>query len=201
MTEGSFSLHSAAITDVVFLLGLLPESLTPISVAEMHMYAYLANVGALHRGVPISEWGYRFAVTSTGFPFSDSLASATENLIRRSIVSLDERQLSPDGMFDDEREVLESLAQSRRRKEWLEDALMCVLHLPQGAVRHAINRTPGMLVSLRFRRASALLRDKEIEEIYDEFELVHDVLGSDTVDALQPLVVWLSSRVIAHRSA
>ena len=65
--------------------------------------------------------------------------------------------------------ILESLRQSERRKEWLADAFACALNLPQGAVRDAINRSPGVALSLRLRRASVLLKETDVEEIYDEF--------------------------------
>ena len=51
MTSVRHSLQSAALTDVMFLVGLAPSSIAPISVAELHLYAYLANLVALNRGV------------------------------------------------------------------------------------------------------------------------------------------------------
>ena len=73
--------QSAALTDVVFLVGLTPSSLAPISIAELHLYAYLANLVALNRGVPLSDWGYSFSVTAEGFPFAYDLEEARENLV------------------------------------------------------------------------------------------------------------------------
>ena len=93
MTGNESSLHSAALTDVVFLVGLTPSSLAPISIAEMHLYAYLANLIALNRGVPVAEWGYGFSVTAEGFPFAHDLEAARANLIGRSIIRENDRGL------------------------------------------------------------------------------------------------------------
>lgn len=192
------SLQSSALTDAVFLVGLTPSSLAPISIAEMHLYAYLANLISFHRGVPVAEWGYTFAVTAEGFPFAHELEKARTNLIGRSIIREDDRGLWPeDELLGAEVSVLESLRQSGRRKEWLTDAYACALNLPPGAVRDAINRSPGVAVSLRLRRATALLRQRDVEEIYEEFALIRKVLGPESEDVLQPVVVWLSGRVIA----
>lgn len=198
MKSGSYAMQSAAATDVVFLVDLAPASLTPVSIAEMHLYAYLANLVALNRGVPVSEWGYRFAVTTDGFPFAHALAEATVNLVGRSVLLVDDGHVRRDDLFDSEYGILNCLVQSSRRKSWLEDAFACALHLPRGAVREAINQSPGLATRLRDRRASVLLKEEEIEEIYDEFELVKEVLGAEAEDLLQPVVVWLSARVVSQ---
>lgn len=192
------SLRSAAVTDVVFLVGMAPASLAPVSIAELHLYAYLANLVALHRGVPVSDWGYRFAVTTEGFPFADALAEATENLAQRSVVEVEGGRVKSAELFGGEFGVLDGLAQSARRKSWLGAAIACALHLPRGAVRDAINRTPGVATSLRHRRASSLLESTEIEEIYSELAAVRKVLGEGSEDLIQPVVVWLSARVVAQ---
>ena len=192
-------LQSEALTDVVFLVGLAPSSIAPISVAELHLYAYLANLVALNRGVPVSDWGYAFSVTTEGFPFAYELEEARKNLGRRSIIYEDSGCLRPDeDLFSAEVSVLDSLAQSSRRKEWVSDALACALNLPRGAVRHAINHSPGVAANLRHQRASALLKEADIAAIYNEFALIRDVLGPDSGDLLQPVVVWLSARVISE---
>ena len=191
-------LQSAAWTDVMFLIGVAPSSLAPVSIAEMHLYAYLANVVALAGGAPVSDWGYRFSITVNGFPFAHDLEIARENLVLRSIVREEGGHLWPgDNLFEAEISLLEQLVQSGRRKAWLGDALACALQLPRGAIRDAINHSPGVATSLRDRRASALLKEAEVEEIYGEFKLVRDVLGPKVEDLLEPVVVWLSARVMA----
>ena len=191
-------LQSAALTDVMFLVGLAPSSISPISVAELHLYAYLANLVALNGGTPISDWGYAFSVTTEGFPFAHELEVARENLGRRSIVREEEGYLRPEeDLFLAEVSVLDSLVQSARRKEWLNDALACVLNLPRGAIRDAINHSPGVAISLRHRRASALLKEADVATIYSEFALIKKVLGPESCGSLQPVVIWLSARVLS----
>ena len=193
-------LQSAALTDVMFLVGLAPSSIAPISVAELHLYAYVANLVALNGGMPISDWGYAFSVTTDGFPFAHDLEAARENLGRRSIVHEEEGYLkTEEDLYLAEASVLNNLVQSARRKEWLNGALLCVLNMPKGAIRDAINHSPGVAVSLRNRRASTLLREADVATIYDEFALIREVLGSESYDSLQPVVIWLSARVLSAK--
>lgn len=72
---------AAAYADVVLLIGLAPSSLTPISVPELHLYAYLGNLIAFSEGQPASDWGYRFSVTREGVPYSQDLEMARRNLV------------------------------------------------------------------------------------------------------------------------
>ena len=199
MNSSIYPLQSAALSDVVFLVDLAPSSLTPVSISEMHLYAYLGNLVALNRGVSTSDWGYRFAVTTDGFPFAHELKNATDSLAERSVVVVDNSRLRPgEDLFEKEVSFLDGLSQCARRRTWLADAYACALHLPRGAVREAINQSPGMAASLRRRHASELLGKPDIEEIYNEFALVRNVLGSGAEEGLQPLVVWLSSRVVSQ---
>ena len=198
MTRTQSSLQAAAVTDAMFLVGLAPSSLTPVSIAEMHLYAYLGNLVAFNAGVPVSDWGYSFSVTSGGFPFANALEDATENLVCRSIVLADVDGLQRgDNLFDEEMSVLAGIVQSARRRNWLRAALACALQLPHGTVRDAINHSPGMVASLRHRRVSTLLERADLDEIHEEFALIRTVLGPQADDLLQPVVVWLSARVIS----
>ena len=191
--------NQPALIDVVYLVGLAPSSLAPISIAEMHLYAYLANLVSLNRGLPVSDWGYAFSVTAEGFPFAHDLEEARANLMQRSIIGADERGLRAEEDFlEAEMAVLDGLVQCARRRDWFNDAFACALNLPKGALRDAINRSPGVADSLRHRRASALLKDADVETIYDEFALIKEVLGPEAENFLQPIVVWLSGRVLAE---
>lgn len=187
---------SAALADVTFLVGLAPTSISPITVAELHLYAYLGNLTALKAGSPISDWGYRFSITESGFPFSYSLDEARNNLITRSVIWNEPKGLVPnEERYELELALFNQLSQSARRKVWLKTALDCVLNLPSGSIRYAINKTPGVSVNLRDRRTSMLLKDSDIENIYDEFKIIDEILDKNEQNVLQPMILWLSARI------
>lgn len=196
------SLQSAALTDVMFLVGLAPSSIAPITVAELHLYAYIANLVALNGGIPIADWGYAFSLTSDGFPFAHDLEAARENLGRRCILREQNGCIIPEeDLYSAEMSIIESLVQSVRRKEWLIGALACVLNLPKGATRDAVNQSPGVAASLRQGRATALLQDGDVATIYTELAQVKAVLGDESYDSLQPVVIWLSAYVLSNKWA
>jgi hypothetical protein len=196
MTE--YNISSAAYSDVVLLLGELPASLKPVSIAELHLYLYLANLLALARGMPLADWGYRFAITSDGFPHAEVLDHVIASLRAASVIEVKAGYVSASQpRFRDEFEFLMSLVQSSRRREWLRTTALCVLNLPKGVIRGAINNSPGFFVHFQQGRVASLLDDADRIDLYDEFALIQGVLGEAAEDHLQPAIVWLSAKVMA----
>ena len=191
-------LMSNAHTDVVMLVGDAPRSISPMSVPELHLYAYLGCLLALLDGVPVADWGYRFTVTREGMPFSADLETARDRAIRRGVIVLKEWRLIEQGgeRFEEEFKLYCELAQSARRRPWLRAAVQCGLALPVGAIRDAVNRSPGVMEGLRDGRARVLFDYDDVESLYVEFETVRKVLGESGGQLLQPAILWLSARVL-----
>lgn len=196
MLERSFP--SVAQSDILFLFGSMPLSLLPLTIAEIHLYTYLANLIALNKGFSINDWGYRFAVTKDGFPFSESLRLAFYNLVDRSILIQGNRGVyfPSDQFFKTEYDLVTSLKMSNQRRDCVETAAHCVLNLPAGTVRSAINESPGVLMAIRNRQVTTLLKETDLSLIYAEFDEVKKIISGNVDDLLQPAVLWLSARVL-----
>ena len=182
----------------MFLIGDAPSSLVPMSVSELHLFAYLGCLLALFKGSPVSEWGYRFSVTREGFPFSAEFEVARKLLIRSSIVEIDDQGLMrPDpSRFDAEFGIHLVLRQSARRRYWLKIATQCALALPVGSIGHAIGRSPGFSQFGRHPQSHSLLEEGDVGLLYDEYKAVQSILGDDAKDLLSPAIIWLSARVL-----
>ena len=184
--------------DVISILQAAPASILPMSIVELHLYSYLSCVLALFRGVPVSEWGYHFSVTSEGFPFSAELDAAREVASFRGFVVEDAQGLiEPDPYnLPAEFRALCRLPSLAGRREWLEAATNCALAFPIGAIRFAINQTPGMAVPIGLGQRSVLFQEDDVALLYDEYRAVSEVLDPGTQDLLSPAVLWLSARVL-----
>lgn len=184
--------------DALAILGDAPASIVPMSIVEMHLYAYLGCVLGLFRGNPVAAWGYSFAITTEGFPYSVQFDEARQVLLFRGLATQnDEGLLEPDSenMQIEMEEVL-SFSQYGTRRDWLRTATNCALAFPVGAIRHAINRSPGVEAPLRLGQRRQLLQTDDVELLYDEHEAVRKVLGPEVQDLLSPAVLWLSARVL-----
>jgi hypothetical protein len=184
--------------DALAIMNDAPASVVPLSVNEMHLYSYLGCVFALFKGKPVAEWGYPFAITSDGFPFSVELDQAREMLCSAGIVELDNdgRMRARPGELGEELNTVLSVGPWQSRRPWLRAATECALALPIGSIRHAVSRSPGVASSFLLGQRARLLEPTDATLLYEEYGIVSSVLGADTQDMLSPAVIWLSARIL-----
>ena len=193
-----------AYADVLVLLNDAPASVLPISVNEMHLYSYLGCILALFKGKPVANWGYRYAITSEGFPWSADFDNARETLCATGLVQVDDQGLMtpwPSAELTAELEFVASVDSLAERRPWLRTAVECALALPVGSIRSAINRSPGVATPFFLGQRGQLLEDAATSLLYEEYAVVSQVLGTEVQDILSPAVVWLSARVLRKEEA
>lgn len=185
--------------DALVIVNDAPSSLLPMSVLEMHLFSYLGCVLALFQGKPLGNWGYGYAITSEGYPFSAELDEARHIAVSRSLL-----QISPQGLLsipstdlDKEVESLLNLKlEWQERRQWMNVATQCALALPVGSVRYAIGQSPGLATSLKLGQRKFLLEQNDINSLYSEYKIITDILGPGARDLLSPAVIWLSAKVL-----
>ncbi|HEP8042938.1 hypothetical protein ACOWPK_19605 [Pseudomonas aeruginosa] len=192
-----------AYCDALFIVNDAPSSVLPISVVEMHLFSYLGCILALFQGSPLGRWGYRYAITTEGFPFSAELESARNKATSSGLFSVDDNgMLGRTSRLAEESDALASIGESwRQRREWLRAATACALALPVGSIRYAINQSPGLVSSLRLGQKRALLQGDDVSQLYEEYGVIRSVLGEQARDVLSPAVIWLSAKVIRDQEA
>jgi len=180
-----------------------PASIVPMTVIEAHLYAYLGCILGLFKGQAIGDWGYAFAVTSEGFPFSVQFETARSVIVARGLINEDGQ-----GMMSARRDELVAeidslltLGSWADRRLWLHAATQCALALPVGSIRNAIGQTPGLGASVRLGQRRHLLQTDDVELLYEEYGIVSSVLGADVKDLLSPAVIWLSARILRMEDA
>lgn len=190
-------INPEAYFDALAIMGDAPRSLIPMSIVEMHLFSYLSCILALFRGLPIGDWGYSYAVTAEGFPFSAEFEDARQATVVRGLTtSMDSGLLQPlQPETSDELDIVLRIGSWGQRRVWIGAALQCALALPMGSIRHAIAQTPGMAASLRLRQKRHLLDVDDVSLIYEEYKIVDAALGG-AEDLLSPAVIWLSARIL-----
>ena len=189
-----------AFGDCLAVVAMAPKSVIPVSVIEMHLFAYLACILALFGGKPVAEWGYRFALTKEGFPFSPKLEEA-----RNAAVDLGLLVFHPDATMSGnspdlskEMKLLMELTNFSDRCTWIKTATECTLALPLGSIRFALESLPSIRAATKLSQNHALLQQYEIDQLYDEYAFVSKALEGDAVDPLSPAVIWLSARLLEN---
>jgi len=189
--------------DAVTIMADAPVSVMPMTVIEAHLYAYLACILGLFRGRAVSDWGYPFAVTSEGFPYSVQFEKARSMIVARSLVDQDGQGMMIARRSELAAEVKSLLAIGSwtDRRLWLRAATECALALPVGSIRQAIGQTPGLAASVRLGQRRLLLQSDDIDLLYEEYRIVSSVLGANVKDLLSPAVIWLSARILRTEDA
>lgn len=187
-----------AYLDGLVIMNDAPASVVPMSVNEMHLYSYLGCIFALFKGKPVSEWGYPYAITSDGFPFSVELDSARQTLCSGGLIEIDSEGLmhARPKELSAELDTVLSVGPWASRRPWLRAATECALALPLGSIRHAVSRSPGVAASFLLGQRARLLEPTDATLLYEEYGIVSSVLGADAQDVLSPAVIWLSARIL-----
>jgi hypothetical protein len=187
-----------AYIDGLVILNDAPNSIVPISLQMLHLYAYLGCILALFKGTPAADWGYQFAVTSEGFPFSVALDHARATICSRGTADIDEggqmRPRQPE--LAAELDAVMQIGSWHHRRVYLRTATECALALPIGAIRHAVSRSPGVSEAFFLGQRKRLLEPIDTSLLYQEYEIISQVLGGAEQDVLSPAVIWLSARIL-----
>lgn len=192
-----------AYVDGLVIMNDAPASVLPVSVNEMHLYSYLGCILALFKGNPVADWGYYYAITSEGFPWSAEFDQARETLCAGGLIQVDDQGLMTPRRpeLTAELDAILSLGSSADRRQWLRAAVECALALPIGAIRHAVSRSPGVVTPFLLGQRGRLLEPADTMLLYEEYAVVSEVLGAEAQDVLSPAVIWLSARILRKEDA
>lgn len=192
-----------AYVDGLVIMNDAPSSVLPMSINEMHLYSYLGCILGLFKGKPVADWGYPYAITSEGFPWSAEFDQAREALCAGGLIEIDDRGLMTSRTPDlaSELQVVLGLNSFAERRPWLRAAVECSLALPIGSIRHAVSRSPGVATPFMLGQRGRLLEPADTTLLYEEYAVVSEVLGAGAQDVLSPAVIWLSARILRKEEA
>lgn len=187
-----------AYCDALLILNDSPKSLLPMSIIEMHLFSYLGCILALFQGEPVGDWGYSYAVTEQGFPYSAEFEEARKILHTRNLFEMDDNNLQQavQPALSNELAIMLDMESLQKRRLWIRAAMQCALTFPLGLIRAAVSQTPSTELDIALRRTCRLLDTDDVKLLYEQYSIVHSVLGADAHDILSPAVIWLSAKIL-----
>jgi hypothetical protein len=190
---GPFS-HSdiLAYHDTLAISARLQRVLDDVAPSEVHLFAYLSCLLSLYDGWPAGGWGYSFATTENGYPFSADIDNALKMLSQESAIThdLDFFRITDHGLR--ELNFTSSLDQQRRRLPFIDGACASALALPLGLVRSALLEEPELRRAIAVSSSRWLLEESGVALIHEHFEALRQVVGGAGEDRVVPAVVWLN---------
>jgi hypothetical protein len=182
--------------DSLFILSRLRDPLRGVTEGEVHLFAYLSSLLGLFRGRPATDWGYTFARTKWGSPFSPAVGEALKELQLGGQIEKDLSDAVPTLICTKEGSALlaslDEFELAKDRLQFLDAACSSALTLPVSAIRRAIRMEPTFKSAAGHLGPQELLAGPSLELLYEQFGAIREVLGSNISDLLVPSSVWLS---------
>jgi len=187
-------LNPYATFDCLSIGAKLQASLGNVAPTELQLFAYLSCLLSLYRQRPVAEWGYSFAGTEYGAPFSPEINSAITQLIIEGLLFEEDCYLKVTDEGQKEYRILLSLSQNAQREVFLEGACSSLLALPISIVREALHSEPGLRSALKLNSTRMLLSEgnPEMRMLYKQFETLGQAIGMKVDNLMIPSVVWLT---------
>lgn len=180
------------IFDALAIIGELEPALGAVSRLEVQRSAYLACLLALYDGRPVADWGYRFARTEFGSPFSAGINDALDTLAHAGHLT------ESDGLFRSTntgcslRDSLFRMGSQSHRRRFLTAACGSSLVVPPAMFSESLDNEPTMRRALQREKGGGLLDGPALQLLYEQFGALSQVVGAQDGDLLTPSVVWLS---------
>lgn len=184
-------MNPEAYYDSLFIIRKISRVLDNVAVGEAHLFAYLSCLLSLYRNRPVTEWGYAFAGTKNGSPFSAEVEDSIESLEAVSFIIRQGSllQITPDG--EREFEELAQLSMNSQRNEFLEGACSSILTLPVGVVRDAVSKSADIRKAATLGSTRKLFDDLAVESMYEFFGALSEKIGIEIESLMLPAVVWV----------
>lgn len=185
--------NPGALYDCIVLADRINQRVGSFVSPEIHLFSYLACLLAVYRGWPSTDWGYRFACTENGAPYSHDIQYAMDELLSLGYVTNTGAAMliAPDGK--ELEGFLSSLEIQRKRLPYLEGACSSLLGMSVGIVRHAVSAEPAIKRALTLSRNQLLFDDISQQLMYEEFDKITAAIGPDAPDLMVPAVIWLTA--------
>lgn len=192
-------MNPEATFDVLAIVAHLEPTVGRVLPSEVHLFSYLGCLLSLYSGNPVADWGYAFAGTVEGSPFSASVNEALGALRASSDLVGDGTGLALSAPGRNEYELLRTLGQNSHREEFLVGACSSVLALPVPVVRSALQQEPALRRVAAIAAPRPLLETVDLDGLYEQFKALASVIGAEVSDVMVPAVAWLT--YLVHTAA
>lgn len=179
--------------DVLYYLSHPRNKYRDQTLLEINTMMYLAELLSIYDGQKASKWGYGFSRNKYGAPISAEIMSEMHLLCSKGIVNEDEK-----GYYhivnSAEMGYVNALAASSMmgwRTTYIDTVLDSLLTKPFPKVVSAVHNEPGISLLNSVGRTSSLLDGNMINDLYDDFRALKEVINNSQVGLIVPASLWI----------
>lgn len=178
--------------DCLLIASELDRPLGGVTRLEMQRVAFLSCLLSIYTKQAASDWGYRFANTGTGLPFSGHLVSATDYLVATSLLSEAQGRLRPTPRGSQMLAGLAALQLMAPRVPCINAAAASLLAVPGSVMAEGLQQEPTTVASRLRDSPTMLLDEPHLRTLHDHFAALAAVIPPGQHDLLSPSVLWLT---------
>jgi hypothetical protein len=181
-----------AFFDCLQIASELTTPLNGVTRMDFQRITFLSCLLSIYQAKPVADWGYKFANTGTGTPYSDQLSDAVSHLLAIGHLVEEDRRLS---ITDPGKVMLANLKNFESnigRAVCLDAACASMLAVPLATMADGIEQEPTISASHLRTGATMLLEEPHLQVLHNHFKVLAQVAPPSEGDLISPSVLWLS---------
>jgi hypothetical protein len=181
-----------AFFDCLQIASKLGDPMNGVSRMDLQRIAFLSCLLSIYQAKPVSDWGYRFANTGCGTPYSDQLNDAVVRLTGDArLQEVNDRfQITASGKAL--LNVLTGHTSIIGRSACVDAACASMLAVPLSTMAIGLDQEPTVAASHLRTGATLLLEEPYLHLLHKHFQVLAKVLSPSATDLFSPSVLWLS---------
>lgn len=160
---------------------------------EVQLFSYLACLLWLYERRSVADWGYSFAATDLGAPYSPELDSSIALLVNQRCLETSGGRIELTETGKGYLDALSALDLNKDRMGCLMAACASTAAFSPGMINAALSNIPELRRARHVPMTRALLEEHAVFQLYTDFGVIRGALGAETVDLRLPAVIWLSA--------
>lgn len=181
--------------DVLFLLDKMKIKYKELSFYEINVLLYLSKLLSIYDGNISSSWKYDFTNSESGAPISLDILKELDALFEiGEIETKDDLYFNlKDVIVSDKIELLAQQYIFKWRTKYIECSINATLTKSIPKVLNAIQNEPGIRYYKQLERSGVLHdeSDKEIDDLFNDFAVLKEVVGDGRGEILVPASIWI----------
>lgn len=161
---------------------------------EINTMLYLAELLSIYDGHHSQEWGYEFARNKYGAPVSKELIEETDFLYAKGYLKKDRMGYYSLSDTNSTRHLLSSMSNLKIlgwKSKYIEAVFDSLLTKSFPKVVHAVHYEPGISYLENINRTSTLLESSLENSLYEDFSVLHEMIGDPQIDLVVPASLWI----------
>lgn len=178
--------------DCLLVASELDKPLGGVTRLELQRIAFLSCLLSIYTKQAVSDWGYKFANTGTGLPFSDHLIEAMDYLVSTGLLSETQGRLRSTPLGSQMLAGLAALQMMAPRVPCLSAAAASLLAVPGSVMAEGLQQEPTTVASKLRGSPTMLLDEPHLQTLHEHFAALAAVIPPGQQDLLSPSILWLT---------